>query len=274
MINQKLSILFIIITITSSFTLSQTIYIKGTIQHTRWKEFNATLWTFHVHPKTEIYDPSSEIFTTFNERISAITMQDQKKIQSLPVKIASKFPNLKIYEAYNCSVMEVAKENFEKLVHLRAIDLQYNELIAVPETAFADQINLVFLNLAHNKILRIYEKAFENLKSLRMLYLGWNQIEILPKNLLRNMPNLRKIGLTSNNLKRISNEHFQGNNRLTYIWLNENKIEVIEDEKIFDSTKESLKSVDMELNRCINKIYSSNELGSLSKDIKRNCKKR
>lgn len=235
-----------------------------------WKEFGVNLTTYFVRRKTVINNLSFEVSAIRNTEVSGFTIKDSKTVHFLPVKVSDVFPNLLIYEAYNCAINVVSKPNFENLKKLRAIDLQHNQISSFSEDTFDDLSMLIHLDLANNKIHGIEENSFKNLHALRNLYLGFNEITHLPSNIFKPLRELRKVALPSNKIRKIFNEHFSRNKKLTNVWLNENSLQCMDDE-IFNGMSR-LRFVYLEGNRCIDKDYRDSKLKNIEQDIARNCK--
>lgn len=269
-----LFILILTITITQTIPSAQAhpvSHIRGDIWNHLWKEFGVNLTTYFVHRKTLITNLNTEISSKFNTQVSGLTMTDSKTIHFLPIKVVDVFPNLVIYEAFNCAIKLLTRANFENLSKLKVIDVQHNQITSVTEDAFDDLSMLVHLDLANNKIHEIAENSFKNLHMLRNLYLGFNEIEELPLNIFRPLRALSKLALPSNRIRAIRKGHFMKNKKLTNIWLNENEL-VCMDEDVFDEMNR-LRWVYLEGNSCIDKDYREKDMRIIGGDIRANCGK-
>lgn len=244
--------------------------IRGDIWVHLWKEFGVNLTTYFVRRKTVINSLSFEVSAIRNTEVSGFTIKDSKTIHFLPVKVSEVFPNLLIYEAYNCAINTLSKPNFENLNKLRVIDLQHNQISSFAEDTFHDLHMLIHLDLANNKIHGIEENSFKNLHALRNLYLGFNEIRHLHLNIFKPLKELRKVALPSNKIRKILNKHFSRNKKLTNVWLNENSLQCMDDEVFNDMSR--LKFVYLEGNTCIDKDYRDKYLKNIEHDIARNCK--
>lgn len=242
--------------------------VRGDIWFHLWKEFGINLTTYFVHRKTVITNLNFEISSPPNQQVAGLTIKDTKTVHFLPVKVSQTFPNLLIFEAYNCALKSVTKVNFENLRKLRAVDLQHNQISTFSEDTFDDLRMLIHLDLANNKIHEIDGSSFKSLQNLRNLYLGFNEIENLPLNVFKPLKELLKLALPSNKIREIHNEHFSNNKKLTNVWLNENLLECL-DEELFDG-KNRLKWLYLEGNVCINDDYR--DMTVVKFDIAKNCR--
>lgn len=82
-----------------------------------------------------------------DDLIGGLQMQGNKKIHYLPEKVAETFPNLLIYYAQGCSLKEVSKVNFENLIKLRMLILNWNRIEMICSDTFEDLKSLEHLEL-------------------------------------------------------------------------------------------------------------------------------
>lgn len=98
-----------------------------------------------------------------NEEVKGIYFVRNTAIEFLPVFVYQKFPNLQGYAAYNCSIREISKKNFERLTRLVNIFLLGNKLEKIPSDTFDDLINLEVINLGNNELEIILKKKCQKL---------------------------------------------------------------------------------------------------------------
>lgn len=101
------------------------------------------------------------------------------------------------------------------LYNLRVLNLEFNELTALPEAAFRglshlkvlwltgnhyapDELDYRKMQLAGNKIEELLENQFEGLDSLQVLLLHHNKLEKLPTNVFKGLTRLRVLKLLDN----------------------------------------------------------------------------
>lgn len=82
-----------------------------------------------------------------DEEVKGIYFVENPAIEFLPIFVYQKFPNLQGYAAYNCSIREVSKKNFERLTRLVNIFLLGNKLERIPSDTFDGLINLEVINI-------------------------------------------------------------------------------------------------------------------------------
>lgn len=76
------------------------------------------------------------------ETIGALYFDKNKKIRFLPDKAANAFPNLLFYSAWQCSLTEVFKSNFERLSNLTELSLHSNQIEKNSSDTFEDLTSL------------------------------------------------------------------------------------------------------------------------------------
>lgn len=102
----------------------------------------------HMQDVTVINGRNHSFSDQFNEQMDSIIFHGNKNIQFLPISVHQKFPNLVAILAENCSILEIYRENFEKLTKLE------------------------LLFLSGNKIYTIWSDTFSDLTAVRKIYLG------------------------------------------------------------------------------------------------------
>lgn len=103
--------------------------------------------TCRMRDSTIIDAPDFTIFTPREETVEALNFNYNKKISFLPLETANKFPNLRGYAAYECSIKVVKKENFQNLNKLQQIDLSFNQIETIFSDTFGGLISLEVLFL-------------------------------------------------------------------------------------------------------------------------------
>ncbi len=91
-------------------------------------------------------------------------------------------------------------EPIKNLRSLEELNLEDNQIAALPKEALEKLITLQVLNLKGNQIAVLPENIFDNLKALQNLDLGNNQIRELPKNIFDHLK-LIALSLKANELK-------------------------------------------------------------------------
>lgn len=103
--------------------------------------------------------------------------------------------------ANNVSINELSRNSFLIANQLESIDMSWNALEKLYETAFYDASNLLMLNLSHNIISELLPSVFEKLDKLSILDLSYNQISAVPFELFQPLKNLETLNLRQNRLQ-------------------------------------------------------------------------
>jgi Leucine rich repeat len=94
-----------------------------------------------------IETPWFTISSVQDDTITVLSLFTNKNAFYLPNKVSEVFPKLEFYAAANCSIKEIFNKNFDGLIRLTILQLEYNQ------------------------IERISSSTFEGLKSLKAIYL-------------------------------------------------------------------------------------------------------
>lgn len=88
--------------------------------------------------KPNPFGPFANFYTPNPSRdgsVDVISYNMNPNVEYLLVGVETKFPNLKVYDAANCSIREIFWENFELLARLEFIHLANNKISAVENFA-------------------------------------------------------------------------------------------------------------------------------------------
>lgn len=82
-----------------------------------------------------------------DEEVEGIFFEGNMNIEYLPYKIYMQFPNLQSYWAKQCAIKQISKENFEKLIRLKEIDLEFNQIQKISGNTFQGLESLTIVDL-------------------------------------------------------------------------------------------------------------------------------
>lgn len=109
----------------------------------------------HVVFKTCFMDESTVInLTDFtisefqDETIARLDFFGNKQIFYLPVNVSQSFPKLLFYNAQNCSIKNISRENFEALFESKKLYLDNNEIDRIQKDTFEVLQMLEWLTLS------------------------------------------------------------------------------------------------------------------------------
>lgn len=82
-----------------------------------------------------------------DDEVLEIDFSGNRKIELLPVLIVVKFPKLRQYSAWLCSIRNISKVNFFQLTHLEWLDLSYNRIEIIRDDTFRGLSSLKKIDL-------------------------------------------------------------------------------------------------------------------------------
>lgn len=85
----------------------------------------------------------------------AVWFANNTNIKYLPIQVNERFPNLELYNAENCAVAEVSKENFKDLILMETLNLAGNVIEEVKSDTFEDLFGLDSINLGKFFLLEV-----------------------------------------------------------------------------------------------------------------------
>lgn len=80
--------------------------------------------------------------------LTGFFLNNNKKIQFLPVDVYKKFPNLEFYSASEAGIKEISALNFKRLSSLMFLDLSRNQIEFIPDECFHGLFRLSKLRLS------------------------------------------------------------------------------------------------------------------------------
>lgn len=149
-------------------------------------------------------------------------------------------------------IANISDNTFVDLVNLEILKLHNNKIVNISNYLFANQTQLVFLDLTMNKISRVQLRflyvymsniscrkstklkikyllyfqieshAFTSLTNLQELLLGQNSLSSIPVGLFLKLEKLKRLMLFSNNLATLDSNSFIGLKNLKHLLLNNN----------------------------------------------------
>ncbi|CAF0863276.1 unnamed protein product, partial [Brachionus calyciflorus] len=196
-------------------------------------------------------DEHDETLSTIIKKIeplcNCITLYEQK-IETFPLSVLCKFPNLKSVTINYCNLNHLDTKDlnclnnleilnlrsncltqidsglFEKIPKLSQLDLRNNKIQNLSENIFKSCKKLKILNLSNNMLSNLDASLFEFSTSLEEIDCSKNFIEKLDANLFKNLINLKKINFCKNKIIALGEGIFDSNRLLTEILISNNSI--------------------------------------------------
>lgn len=146
MFHRCFSILLFYILLIVSDSIAKEVHCEK-IEKMLWRSDYGNLTTCNMRNKTVI-DADNTIISSTDESVEAIFFFVNPKIRYLPVEVSLKFPNLEVYNAFQCSLTTISKKNFWNLKKLRSLDLAENQIEMIRSDTFEDLTGLERLSLS------------------------------------------------------------------------------------------------------------------------------
>ena len=125
--------------------------------------------------------------------IRGLSFYTNKKIMFLPVNVAESFNNLIAYDASECSITIISRENFAGMEHLRSLALVGNQIEKIYSDVFEGLENLEHLWMCKNS-----KYDFSLVEYWVFIFLGDNKIKFLNGKTFLGLTKLKEIQLESN----------------------------------------------------------------------------
>ncbi|KXJ25097.1 G-protein coupled receptor GRL101 [Exaiptasia diaphana] len=110
-----------------------------------------------------------------------------------------------------------------------ALMLQENQINTIPNHAFANLPNLLYVDISNNRIFRIKPEAFNNGTSIEVIRLNMNFLMEIPQKTFRPLEHLKTLDLGRNLIKDLTKNTFSGLSELSVLYLQDNNISSLPD---------------------------------------------
>nr|AIO08140.1 variable lymphocyte receptor C [Petromyzon marinus] len=130
-------------------------------------------------------------------------------------------------ETVDCSSKTLATVPTGIPASTERLELQYNQLTAVPDKSFHGLARLTYLGLSNNKLPFPPVGVFDQMKNLNELRLDSNKLQYLPVGVFDKLENLQDLRLNINQLKSLPSGVFDRLTKLTTLNLNTNQLQSV-----------------------------------------------
>nr|AIO08109.1 variable lymphocyte receptor C [Petromyzon marinus] len=137
-------------------------------------------------------------------------------------------------ETVDCSSKTLATVPTGIPASTERLELQYNQLTAVPVNAFKALTQLTYISLQNNNLQSLPVGVFDQLKNLNELRLDGNKLKSLPPRVFDSLTKLTRLDLQGNQLQSIPEGAFDTLTNLQTLYLRDNKLQSVPD-GAFDS---------------------------------------
>jgi len=140
-------------------------------------------------------------------------------------EVLIKFKNLQTLKLMGQRLEDISDNAFEVCHNLMILNIQFNDLTALPTQMLKNCEKLIIFKLTHTSLSEIPEDLFGSTKNLEDLIISNNQLTSLPKKLLQNMEKLKFFDAGSNFLTELSPDLFINCLYLRHVDLSYNNFE-------------------------------------------------
>lgn len=107
----------------------------------------------YMNKATTIASRDTTLAVQKDEALQGVNFADNPKIEFLPNKIYKQVPNLIHYHAFNASIKEISKKNFQNLVKMEYLYLTLNKIESVDNSIFEGLVELREVRLGETTFL-------------------------------------------------------------------------------------------------------------------------
>nr|AIO08188.1 variable lymphocyte receptor C [Petromyzon marinus] len=154
-----------------------------------------------------------------------------KTLATVPTGIPASTEKLQLNYNQLATLSDTA---FRGLTKLTWLNLQYNQLQTLPEGVFAHLTELGNLGLSGNQLTSLPLGVFDSLTQLTLLQLNINQLQSIPEGIFKTLTNLQTLYLSTNQLQSIPKGAFDKLTKLETLHLQTNELQSVPD-GAFDS---------------------------------------
>ena len=137
------------------------------------------------------------------------------------------------FDLRHTGLTELKPGDFEGMVNLGLITMQFNRLTTLPEGVFRGLDRLRLVEVDANALTELPEGLFRDTPRLAYFIARDNQLKTLPEGIFRNLGQLEELLLKNNRLERLPVGLFRDTPKLWQLWLHGNELETLPD-GIFD----------------------------------------
>lgn len=129
-----------------------------------------------------------------DDEVLEIDFSGNRKIELLPALIAVKYPKLRHYSAWLCSIRKISKINFFQLTNLEWLDLSYNRIESIDDNTFHGLVSLQKVDLCKFELNFI----FISKRDVDLFFAAKNKIAFMNGALFSGLPVLKLVSLEMN----------------------------------------------------------------------------
>ncbi|CAG9811068.1 unnamed protein product [Chironomus riparius] len=137
------------------------------------------------------------------KQATEVDISDRFMSIHMPFEIGKNFPKLEALWVVKSKIKFIKKDNFAKMVDLKALNLYENQIEEIPVDTFTDLPNLEFLDIDNNKIMDLHADLLIYQTNLLVFRASDNKISTIPDGFFRSNTKLERIHLSHNQIKEV-----------------------------------------------------------------------
>ena len=150
-------------------------------------------------------------------------------MQHVPNLPSERFPDLRGLEMENNSVIEIRSQDLQNMSKLTSLTLRDNNISYIEENAFADTVDLIFLDLDNLKLKHLPTRM--HLPNMHIFHIKYGLLESLPEDICQQFPNLQIIEAEHNQITRLPS--FKGCRRMESLYFSHNNLTTIDHDTLY-----------------------------------------
>jgi Leucine-rich repeat (LRR) protein len=171
-----------------------------------------------IHPDTFVHNTKLKILT-----LSGNNLNVMQSLSSPYTDYMLKSPSIEELDISNCNMQEFLPTAFSQMKNIIYINLAGNKLTSLPQGLFDKTDTIEELDLSYNKIATLPKNIF-NKTSLAILHLKYNEITT---NLEFVTKDVQKLDISYNKITAVNNQMFKNMENLNFLSMKGNKIKRI-----------------------------------------------
>ena len=201
-----------------------------------WGAIKQTLHTCHVENQF-VNTENISIASDLDNSVYGLDFNNNAQVQFIPADLSLTFSRLVVVQFWTCSVKFIKESNFKGLVDLLFINLIHNKIRKIEDGSFKENTKLEYLWLSNNKLKYVSKDLFEPLRNLKELSLNDNRIRSIDSLAFKSLKKLKNLEMDKNELKFLDLKSFGHLKNLLNISISFNQLSSVDDDLLINNKK-------------------------------------